>query len=270
MNPFTEEFLKNYEEQIRKLPLDELYEVMDIIKKDTSPERINIVKVRIQELEASERSNVKYFLNNSYYTLHTKQTWSDYFKDFLHDLRYGDSYVNEPQTLPDKDGFIDFIITNGFGLGIVLAVLFFGAGAGNGPSVPYRANPNGFHDFKLDGVLTIIQLVPIASTIFRYCVSSTADLICNYWLAHHKTALTIASVISLHSIATLITEQYTGIFYSSAGPIIYFIAWPTLIYAVLFVINAFFPLSRKFRPKNGLSTVALMLTLELAARFTQT
>lgn len=54
MHPFTEEFLKSYEEQIRKLPLDELYEVMDIIKKDSSPERINIVKARIRELEATE------------------------------------------------------------------------------------------------------------------------------------------------------------------------------------------------------------------------
>ncbi len=53
MHPFTEEFLKSYEEQIRKLPLDELYEVMDIIKKDSSPERINIVKIRIRELEAT-------------------------------------------------------------------------------------------------------------------------------------------------------------------------------------------------------------------------
>jgi len=45
------EYLKSYEEQIRKLPLDELEEILDIIKKDTSPERINIVNKRIQELE---------------------------------------------------------------------------------------------------------------------------------------------------------------------------------------------------------------------------
>lgn len=45
------EYLKSYEEQIRKLPLDELEEILDIIKKDPSPERINIVNKRIQELE---------------------------------------------------------------------------------------------------------------------------------------------------------------------------------------------------------------------------
>jgi len=44
-------FLKAYEEQIRTLPLDELYEVLDIIKKDPSRERIDIVEKRIQELE---------------------------------------------------------------------------------------------------------------------------------------------------------------------------------------------------------------------------
>ena len=262
MNQFTEEFLKSYEEQIRKLPLDELYEVMDIIKKDSSPERINIVKIRIRELEATEgyaQNNSFHFKKN--YTLHTKQTWSEYFKDFLHDLRYGDSYVDEPQILPDTDGFCHFIFVQGFGLGIVLAVLFFGAGMGNGG----RWTNNEFHDLTFGNVLTIIQFVPIASTVFWYCMSSKADLICNYWLAHHKTALTIASVLSLHSIATLITGKYDGIFYSGTDPVIYVIAGATLIYAVLFIINAFFPLSKKFRPKNGLSLLAFAAALELTA-----
>ena len=263
MHPFTEEFLKSYEEQIRKLPLDELYEVMDIIKKDSSPERINIVKIRIRELEATEG----YAQNNSFlfkknYTLHTKQTWSEYFKDFLHDLRYGDSYVDEPQILPDTDGFCHFIFVQGFGLGIVLAVLFFGAGMGNGG----RWGNNGFHDLTFGDILTIIQIIPIASTIFGYHMSTKADLICNYWLTHHKAALTIASVLSLHSIATLNTGEYFGFIYSGTDPVIYFIAWPTLIYAVLFIINAFFPLSKKFRPKNGLSLLAFAAALELTAR----
>lgn len=44
-------YLKDYESQIRKLSLDELYEVLDIIKKDKSPERIDIVNKRIDELK---------------------------------------------------------------------------------------------------------------------------------------------------------------------------------------------------------------------------
>lgn len=44
-------YLKAYEEQIQTLPLDELYDVIDIIKRDPSRERIDIVEKRIQELE---------------------------------------------------------------------------------------------------------------------------------------------------------------------------------------------------------------------------
>lgn len=44
-------YLKAYEEQIQTLSLDELYDVIDIIKRDPSRERIDIVEKRIQELE---------------------------------------------------------------------------------------------------------------------------------------------------------------------------------------------------------------------------
>lgn len=51
INLKNEKFLKAYEEQIKTLPLDELYDVLDIIKSDPSRERIDIVEKRIQELE---------------------------------------------------------------------------------------------------------------------------------------------------------------------------------------------------------------------------
>jgi hypothetical protein len=58
-------YLKAYEEQIQALPLDELYEVLDIIKHDPSPERINIVNKRIQELEEIDNSeNIRNYYNN--------------------------------------------------------------------------------------------------------------------------------------------------------------------------------------------------------------
>lgn len=53
VNLKDKEYLKAYEEQIRTLPLDELYEVLDIIKRDPSRERIDIVEKRIQELEGT-------------------------------------------------------------------------------------------------------------------------------------------------------------------------------------------------------------------------
>ena len=54
--PFTKAYLKDYERKIRRLPLVELYDILTQIEdhpfnKDPSPERINIVKKRIRELE---------------------------------------------------------------------------------------------------------------------------------------------------------------------------------------------------------------------------
>ncbi len=50
-------YLKDYESQIRKFPLDELYEVLDIIKKDKTPERIDIVNKRIRELDCKHKNS---------------------------------------------------------------------------------------------------------------------------------------------------------------------------------------------------------------------
>ncbi|MBR3072723.1 hypothetical protein [Fibrobacter sp.] len=54
--PFTQEYLKDYEEKIRKLPLEELYDILSLIrddpfKADDSPERVKIVENRIRELD---------------------------------------------------------------------------------------------------------------------------------------------------------------------------------------------------------------------------
>ena len=56
--PFTQEYLKDYEAKIRKLPLEELYDILSLIrdnpiKADESPERVRIVEKRIEELENS-------------------------------------------------------------------------------------------------------------------------------------------------------------------------------------------------------------------------
>ena len=52
---FSEEYLKDYENKIRKLPVEELYEILEMIrddpfKADDSPERIQIIEKRIIEL----------------------------------------------------------------------------------------------------------------------------------------------------------------------------------------------------------------------------
>lgn len=59
--PFSEEYLKDYENKIRKLPVDELYEILDTIrdhplKADDSPERVQIVEKSIVELTGDKDS----------------------------------------------------------------------------------------------------------------------------------------------------------------------------------------------------------------------
>ena len=59
--PFSEEYLKDYENKIQKLPVDELYEILDTIrdhplKADDSPERVQIVEKRIIELTGDKDS----------------------------------------------------------------------------------------------------------------------------------------------------------------------------------------------------------------------
>ena len=49
--PFTQEYLKEYEEKIRQLPLEELYDILNLIRDDSfnaddSPERVKIVEKR--------------------------------------------------------------------------------------------------------------------------------------------------------------------------------------------------------------------------------
>ena len=56
--PFSQEYLKDYEEKIRQLPLEELYDILNLIrddpfKADDSPERVKIVEKRIRELDSN-------------------------------------------------------------------------------------------------------------------------------------------------------------------------------------------------------------------------
>ncbi len=55
---FSKEYLKDYEEKIRQLPLEELYDILSLIrddpfKADDSPERVKIVENRIRELDSN-------------------------------------------------------------------------------------------------------------------------------------------------------------------------------------------------------------------------
>lgn len=54
--PFSKAYLREYKKKIRQLPLEELYDILEQIEwhpinKDRTPERVNIVKKRIHDLE---------------------------------------------------------------------------------------------------------------------------------------------------------------------------------------------------------------------------
>jgi len=282
---FTEEYLKDYKEQIRKLPLDELYEVLDIIRKDDSPERQDIVKARIAEIEdeSDDESNVapsapfpEQFQDETERSI--EQTFEPYPSlndDQISipgsdqaDTENDDSStleitqeeldkINNTQHLPDSDGCITFVFFVAIGFGIALFALVGGSMSANRTA--------GFHDLKITTVLPYFKYVPIASILFFHYLS-TKEKIRNYWLNHLKLALSIASFLAVNAIITFITGTYSGIFHSCSGRPAYMIAAGVLFFSITFIVNAFLPISQRYRPKNGFTLAALALVLETAIR----
>lgn len=282
---FTEDYLKDYKEQIRKLPLDELYEVLDIIRKDDSPERQDIVKARIAEIEDEEDSNSNFTPNTTFSELIQDKTErsieqpSDPDPDLndtqisvtnseLADAENDDSStleitqeeldkIKNTQHLPDSDGCITFVFFVAIGFGIALFALVGGSMSANRTA--------GFHDLKITTVLPYFKYVPIASILFFYYLS-TKEKIRNYWLNHLKLALGIASFLAVNATTTFFTGTYSGIYRSCSGTPAYMLAAGILLFSILFIANAFYPISKKIRPKHGLTLAALALVLETAIR----
>ena len=274
---FTEEYLKGYKEQICKLPLDELYEVLDIIRKDDSPERQNIVKARIAEIEDEENEtdaehNFAQFetipkqpiesnpnLNDIQISVPSSEQAPPENEDpSNHEITQEeiDSY-NNTQPMPDSDGCVSFILCMATGFGIVLFTLVgFSMGANRSA---------GFHDLKLITILPYLKYIPIGA-ILLFCFFTKNDKIRDYWLNHLKFALGIASVLAVNAITTFISGTYSGIYRCCSGTPAYIIAAGILFFSILFILNTFFTINKKIRPKNGLTLIALALILETALR----
>lgn len=274
---FTEEYLKGYKEQIRKLPLDELYEVLDIIRKDDSPERQNIVKARIAEIEDEENEtdaehNFAQFetipkqpiesnpdLNDIQISVPSSEQAPPENEDpSNHEITQEeiDSY-NNTQPMPDSDGCVSFILCMATGFGIVLFTLVgFSMGANRSA---------GFHDLKLITILPYIKYIPIGA-ILLFCFFTKNNIVRDYWLNHLKFALGIASVLAVNAITTFISGTYSGIYRCCSGTPAYIIAAGILFFSILFILNTFFTINKKIRPKNGLTLIALALVLETALR----
>ena len=280
---FTEDYLKEYKEQIRKLPLDELYEVLDIIRKDDSPERQDIVKARIAEIETEEDSNSNFTPNTTFSeqiqdktersieqppepnpdlndtqisVTNSEQTAAENDDSSTLEITQEElDKINNTQHLPDSDGCITFVFFVAIGFGIALFALVGGSMSANRTA--------GFHDLKITTVLPYFKYVPIASILFFYYLS-TKEKIRNYWLNHLKLALGIASFLAVNATTTFFTGTYSGIYRSCTGAPAYIIAAGILLFSILFIANAFYPISKKIRPKCGLTLAALALVLETA------
>ena len=289
ISKFSEDYLKDYKEQIRKLPLDELYEVLDIIRKDDSPERQDIVKARIEELENKEEIE-SYFAPSATFSEQfqdetersIEQTFEPYPSlndtqistpdsdqaDSESDAKSDDSpnhnitqeeidKYNNTQPVPDTNGLISFIFLMAIGFGIILFALIMGSMGANKSA--------GFHDFKITTVLPFLKYIPIATILFFH-KQTHKDIVRDYWLNHLKLALSIASFLAVNAVITFITGTYSGIFHSCSGRPAYMIAAGVLFFSITFIVNAFLPTSQRYRPKNGLTLAALALVLETALR----
>lgn len=282
---FTEEYLKDYKEQIRKLPLDELYEVLDIISKDDSPERQNIVKARIEELENKEEIE-SYFAPSATFSEQfqdeTERSIEQPFEPYtsLNDTQIStpdsdqadsesddspnhnitqeeiDKY-NNTQPVPDTNGLISFIFLMAIGLGMVLLPLII-------ISINENQHPS-YHNFKIKTFLPFLKYVPITTIFIVNCITAK-ERIRDYWLNHLKLALSIASFLAVNAAVTFYTGTYSGIFRSCSGRPAYMIAAGILFFSITFIVNAFLPISQRYRPKNGLTLAALALVLETALR----
>ena len=253
---FSKDYLKDYKKQIRKLPLDELYEVLDIISKDDSPERQNIVKARIAEIENEENAEPNFVLSEPSTEQFQADTESDDSPNHNITQEEIDKY-NNTQPVPDTNGLISFIFLMAIGFGIILFALIMGSMGANKSA--------GFHDFKITTVLPFLKYIPIATILFFY-KQTHKDIVRDYWVNHLKLALSIASFLAVNAAVTFYTGTYSGIFRSCSGRPAYMIAAGILFFSITFIVNAFLPISQRYRPKNGLTLAALALVLETALR----
>ena len=286
---FTEEYLKDYKEQIRKLPLDELYEVLDIISKDDSPERQNIVKERIAELENKEEIK-SYFAPGATFSEQfqdeTERSIEQTFEPYpsLNDTQISNSdsdqansesdsesddssnheitqeeidKYNNTQPVLDTNGLISFIFLMAIGFGMVLLPLII-------ISINENQHPS-YHNFKITTFLPFLKYVPITTIFIVNCITAK-ERIRDYWVNHLKLALSIASFLAVNAAVTFYTGTYSGICRDCTGRPAYLIAAGLLIFSITFIVNAFLPISQRYRPKNGLTLAALALVLETALR----
>ena len=248
MASFTEKELRIYEAEIRKKPLPKLYDELQSIIDDSTPERKNIVKARIAALEDRERRiNAAKEKERKKAQEITRQ-----------------KILIQKQPTPDKRGLIEFLVA----IGVIFLLLMLG----NGPRHHGLLFSKKFYEtFDLVRFLSLLKFVPACGIFFWYFsekCNNKGDYskdyqIPSYWLYHFKLALSIASFFFFFSMEILFSGNYNGLFYTGTGLSAYIIGTSYFISSTLYIINTFFPLSKKFRPKYGITLLAFAATLEL-------
>lgn len=251
---FTEEYLKGYKEQIQKLPYGELYEVLDVVRKDRTPERLKIVEARIEEMDnlKAEKSKCR------------KEKKTDGGARTSRSIGVLDRITAvfpdpKPQKkLPDIKGLVYYII---FYVLIVPVVFMSLLLAGISCGLPGFAT---FRDVLAVAVFAMPCLAFVMLVVIRYFLKKERDYkkMFVYWMRHQKLASAIGYYGIILSAATFYTGTYRGIFCVATGVTALEIAAAILAVSLLFTANMFIPLSRTNRPKNGLGLLMVILAME--------
>lgn len=217
--------LKAYEEQIRTLPLDELYEVLDIIKKDPSRERIDIVEKRIQELEEHpEREEPQEFPEV------TRRALTDEDMEEIHQTvdeiveRYKNnpSEAKPPKRKKPRHLFYSWITwTLGFGM------LAFSQIRGG-----WRYSRGARYYIPEHSLFYTISYVPFAGFVAGYLMGA----------CHKKDRaldLGIAAFLMFKSILGLLFGSYQGLVISPSPFFSYIISATVLTLSLIFTANVF-------------------------------
>ena len=254
MAHFTEEELKKYEKEIRYKPLPVLYRERDAVKNDPSPERQNIVKARIEALEDRERR--------------------------IRNAREREEEKRRIVNPFDKPGLIGFLLLIAATFAYCIIMFLFGSGHGGRSFIDEIVrNPSLIANLKLRWLLSFAKYLPAIGIFTWYSTyipffrvyfwrdeSSSSSDTPSYWLRNFKIALSIASFFFFFSMEIFFSGNYNGFFYNGIGLPAYIIALGYLVVSTLYIINAFYPIIKKLRPKFGITLLAFAAILEACVK----
>lgn len=254
MGTFTEKELRIYEAEIRKKPLAMLYRERNAVKKDPSPERQNIVKARIEALEDRERR--------------------------IRNAREREEEKRRIENPFDKTELFGFLLLIAATFAYCIIMLLFGSGhGGRGLIDEIVRNPSLIANLKIRWLLSLAKYLPAIGIFTWYSTyipffrvyfwrdeSSSSSDTPSYWLRNFKIALSIASFFFFFSMEIFFSGSYNGFFYNGTGLPAYIIALGYLVASTLYIINAFFPIIKRLRPKYGITLLAFAAILEACVK----